>query len=259
VHSLTTGLDWMDKSLAGLFEKHNVPLSNARGCYSVPLAEHVIMSVLYFNRSVARLHSLRRAREWNRFPSPSTTNQRMVIVGYGDIAREVARVATQGMRMSIVGVRASATEESVDDLGTRVVPSSAMQKELAEADFVCLVLPKTPATHHLFNAEMIALLKPSCVVINIGRGSTVDEAALSEALHAGRIKGAALDVFDVEPLPASSPLWDLSDDRVLITSHNADITPDLWELASAQFMRFADKFVSENELPQYTTSLTRGY
>jgi phosphoglycerate dehydrogenase-like enzyme len=259
VHSMYTGVDWIDKSLSPLFEKHQVPLSNARGASSGPLAEHVILSILYFNRNVARMHALRRAKEWNRYSVSAAAKQRLVIIGYGDIAREVARKAINGLDMSVVGIDVAVKEEKVDALGARVVPTSAMPKELAEADFVCLVLPKLPTTHHLLSRELIALLKPSCVVVNIGRGSTIDEAALCDAIKNDRIKGAALDVFEVEPLPAASPLWTFDDDRVLLTSHNAYMTTDVWDQLATHFVGHAEKFVSEGTLPEYTTTLGRGF
>jgi phosphoglycerate dehydrogenase-like enzyme len=147
------------------------------------------------------------------------------LVGLGSIGRNVARHAAR-LGMRVIAVREhpkQAKPEFVD----QVLPPSALSEMLRVADYVVLAAPVTPATSRMIAAPQFAAMKPDGSLINVSRGPLVDEAALVAALSAGKIRAAALDVFDEEPLPADSPLWNL--DNLLITPHTAGMTDKLWE------------------------------
>lgn len=125
--------------------------------------------------------------------------------------------------MRVVATRRSATVPTSSKDGVTVLPSSDLPRLLAESDYVAVCVPATPETSPLLGTKELALMKPNAVLINIARGSVVDEKALIEALREGRIRGAALDVFAKEPLPPDSPLWDM--ENVLVSSHLSGSTP----------------------------------
>jgi phosphoglycerate dehydrogenase-like enzyme len=162
----------------------------------------------------------------------------------GAIGAEVARLASAfGMR--VLATRRSVTEPRTED-GVTLLPSAQLAQLLAESDYVVLAVPLTPETSPLIGARELALLKPEAVVINIARGNVIDETALVEALRDGRIRGAALDVFAKEPLPADSPLWDM--ENVLISPHLSGSTPYYDERAVEIFCDNLRRFLAGEPL-----------
>ena len=134
--------------------------------------------------------------------------------------------------------------------------SSAINELLAQSDFVVVAAPLTSETRGLMNAERIATMKPQAYLINVGRGPLVDEAALAEALRCRRIAGAALDVFNQEPLPAESPLWDL--DNLIITPHTASMTEKLWQRHFQLFLQNLRRYLAGEPL-LFTVDKKKGY
>ena len=166
-------------------------------------------------------------------------------------------VAPLGMR--VLGYRRSPVP-SPDDLGVEQLHGEAgLNQVLEESDFVVVVLPHTKHTVNFLRAEHFERMKKSAVLVNIGRGSTVHEGDLVEALQTGQIRGAALDVFEPEPLPESSPVWDLPDDKLLMTFHNADLGKKAFEEAAEQFVQLAQTYVESGKLPEYLVDLSKGY
>ena len=153
------------------------------------------------------------------------------LVGFGSIGSNVAKFAhTMGMRVIVVREHPGKTRpESVDE----EMPSSRLNDMLAQADFVVLSPPLTPATRGMIGSQQLAKMKSSAYLVNVGRGPLVNEEALINALRDRKIAGAALDVFDKEPLPEDSPLWGL--DNLLITPHTAGMDQRLWERHYALF------------------------
>jgi phosphoglycerate dehydrogenase-like enzyme len=147
----------------------------------------------------------------------------VVIVGIGAIAGELAK-RCQAFGMRVVGVSDSRTAAPHVDA---ILPRARLTQAAALADFLVILVPHSEATHHLIGKDVLESMKPDGVLINIARGDVVDEAALIEALRAGRIGGAGLDVFHTEPLPQDSPLWDLP--NVFITSHIGGMSEDYGE------------------------------
>lgn len=215
-------LRWIQSSSAGVEDlarpvlaELGIVLTNAGGVFDVGLAESVLGFLLSFTARI--IESARRAPgEWVSDPVRLLRGTLALVVGAGSIGTETGRL----LRSAGLRVRGIArTARPPDEMFESIAGPEALQEELALADHVVNVLPITPATRGLFDAAAFGAMKPSAVFVNIGRGATVDETALGEALRDGVIAGAALDVFEVEPLPAESPLWRMP--NVLVSPHRA--------------------------------------
>ncbi|HVC82855.1 MAG TPA: D-2-hydroxyacid dehydrogenase [Chloroflexota bacterium] len=220
-------LRWIQATSAGVgqfaarfgLDKSRIVVTTASGVHARPLAEFALMAMLMFGKGAFRLLADQRAHRWERYAGEELAARVVGIVGVGRIGREVARVA-RGLDARVIGTTRSVAGRPAGDLFLdRLVPTDELDAILGELDFLVLTCPHTPETEGLINAERLALLKPSAVLINLARGAVVDEPALIAALQAGRLAGAALDVVAQEPLPAESPLWDLP--NVLISPHSA--------------------------------------
>ena len=194
----------------------NVAVTTTRGIHAYPMAEFVMSCVLAFEKGVPRMLRSQRERRWDRFMVEELLGKTMVLLGVGEIGRGVARLA-KAFGIHTVGVgRREMRDEAVPELDEQL-SSAALPGVLGRADYVVASLPLTARTRGALNEEMFRAMKPSTVFVNVGRGRTVDEAALIRALKEGWIGAAALDVFEQEPLPTASPLWDLP--NVLISPH----------------------------------------
>jgi len=219
VHDVWAGLDHLP--LPELREKR-VVLTNARGVFSAALGEWVVGAILYFAKGFRRLVRDQMAGRWVPYHVDAIEGRTVGIVGYGDIGRAVAvRVRALGMR--VLGLtRHGPGAGRADELVERIFGPDERMRMLRQCDYVVITAPLTPETRGLIGAAEIAALKPDAVLINIGRGPVVSEKALIDALREGGIKGAALDVFDLEPVPEGHPYYGL--ENVLISPHSADRT-----------------------------------
>jgi phosphoglycerate dehydrogenase-like enzyme len=215
-------LRWIQSSSAGVEDlaspvlaERGIVLTNAGGVFDVGLAESVLGFLLAFSARI--LESARRAPgEWVSDPVRLLRGTLALIVGAGSIGTETGRL----LRSAGLRVRGLArTVRTPEDVFESMAGPDSLHEELALTDHVVNVLPVTPSTRGMFDAGAFAAMKPSAVFVNIGRGGTVDEPALIEALLGGVIAGAALDVFETEPLPAESPLWRMP--NVLVSPHRA--------------------------------------
>ncbi|MBB4774361.1 D-2-hydroxyacid dehydrogenase [Actinomadura livida] len=211
VHIASAGVDRL--LFPGLVESGTV-VTNSRGVFDEPIAEYVLGLVLTFAKDLHTTVRLQGERRWLHRETERVTGARALVVGTGPIGRAIGR------RLSAAGLAVSGagrTPRDADpDLGV-VHPMERLGEALAEADYVVLAAPLTPETRHMVDAAALARMRPSARLVNVGRGALVNEADLVEALRAGRIAGAALDVFEDEPLPESSPLWDMP--NVLVSPH----------------------------------------
>ncbi|CBZ30283.1 d-isomer specific 2-hydroxyacid dehydrogenase-like protein [Leishmania mexicana MHOM/GT/2001/U1103] len=215
IYSLTAGVDAyklseLKQELSGIL------FCNSQGCCSNILAEYVVFSMLYFNRLPWRLVTSKNERKWDPFSSIELSGQKVVIIGYGDIG-EACGAKAVALGMQVTGIRRSG-DKKTDKFGVMVRGNDALDESIREADFVVSVLPGTEHTRHFFGKALFAKMKPSAVFINIGRGMSVCEADIIEALKRGTIRAAALDVFEVEPLPEVLPFSVVDDDRPSVTS-----------------------------------------
>ncbi len=220
VHSLAAGVE---KMLFPALRDSTVPLTNARGVFKRSLAEFAVLGILHHFKQVRRLIDNQRAHRWDDFKVKSADGRVLGIVGYGEIGRECALLC-KGLGMRVHAMRRDPGKSLGDTLVDQVFGVEQLHALLADVDVLVCAAPLTPATHHLLGAAEFACMKSTAILINVGRGPVVDEAALVEALVHKRIAGAVLDVFETEPLPASSLLWDMP--NVLISPHCTDRTED---------------------------------
>lgn len=227
VHSKAAGVD--NLLFPELIESP-ILLTNGRGVFSASLGEFVLAAILYFAKDFRRMIRNQMASVWEPFDVQEIGGQTVGILGYGDIGRAVAS------RLRAMGMRVVATKrhvpESRDPLVDQFYKSEERREMIALCDYIVATAPLTEETRHMIGDAEFAVMKPTAVVINVGRGPVIDEAALLRALTANRIKGAGLDVFEHEPLPAGHPLYKL--ENVLLSPHCADHTAD-WQ---DQAMRF---------------------
>jgi phosphoglycerate dehydrogenase-like enzyme len=250
VHSRSAGVE---NILFPSLVEGPIQVTNARGAYSRSLAEWVMAAVLFFAKDFRRLLRSQGEGRWDPFDPEEVAGRTVGIVGYGDIGRAVARQA-RALGMSVVALRHRAGGEP-DGLAEVVGPAGLLGL-MGRADFVVVAAPITPDTRGLVGREAIAAMKPSAVLVNIGRGPVVDEAALVEALGARRIRGAALDVFDKEPLPEGHPFYRL--DNVLLSPHSADQVPGWREGAVDVFVDHVRRYLRGEPLPNRVDK-ARGY
>ncbi len=230
-----------------IFAAEDVAITTTSGIHATPIAEHCLAMMLAFNCNLPHYQRRQAAAEWDRsVPAADTLRgQTLGIVGFGAVGRELARLA-DCLGMTVVAMHRDLRELSdagryvepglgdpQGEIPTRLYPPQALASMLGVCDFVALALPLTTSTHHLVDTAILEAMKPNAMLINVARGAIVDEAALISALAAERIGGAALDVFEEEPLPASSPLWGL--DNVIITPHMSGNTLRYHEKAAALF------------------------
>lgn len=202
--------DWIRR--LGLVETP-ILVTNAAGMHARPLAEYVVFVMLYFARRWPRMAAEQRARHWQRCAIDTLEGKTLGVIGLGSVGRMVAKLARPfGMR--VVGTRRSGADADVDQAFT----PDRLDAVLAQSDYVVLSVPSTPETAGMIGARELARMKPTAVLINIARGTLVDEAALIETLRSGRLAGAALDVVSREPLASDSPLWEMP--NVLVTPHS---------------------------------------
>jgi phosphoglycerate dehydrogenase-like enzyme len=245
VHSRSAGLDTV---LFPELVKSAVPLTNGRGVFSQWLGEFGLGAILYFAKDLRRMIANQEAGRWEPFDIVEIAGQTVGIVGYGDIGRAVAqRVRAMGMRVLALK-RHAAAAQGADPLIERTFGPDERREMIAQCDYIVVSAPLTAETLGMIGEAEFAVMKPTAVVINLGRGPVIDEAAMVRALRGGRIKGAALDVFDNEPLPEEHPFWGMK--NVLLSPHCADHTPDWTAQAMrfflAQFRRFVEGQPLEN-------------
>ena len=209
----------------------DVVVTNSREVHGPVVAEHVMALIFALAKKIPQAAWLQQKRTWgqesiwNEGVHPQEiAGATLGLIGVGSIGGRVARMAS-ALGMRVIAVREHVEKETPDAVD-RVFPLRDLDQMLQLSDFVVIAAPLIPATQKLMNASRFAAMKPSAYLINVGRGPQIDEAALIDALRARRIAGAALDVFEREPLPADSPLWDA--ENLLITPHTAGLTEKLW-------------------------------
>ena len=207
----------------GLTERPDLVITTASGVHARPLAEFVVMAVLMFGKDLLRVQADQRRHHWERYAGEEAAGLVVGVVGAGRVGREAARLL-RGLDAHVVGVvRSVAGRVPADVHADEIVAVSELDAVLERLDVLVLATPHTPETAGLIDARRLALLPPRAIVVNIARGDVVDEAALAGALAGGRLRGAALDVFQTEPLPPESPLWDLP--NVIVSPHSASTAP----------------------------------
>ena len=221
IHTLAAGVESLPFDA---LRDSGITVTNSRGLYADALGEFAIAAMLWFAKDLRRLVRNQDARRWEPFDVEWLQGKTVAVIGYGGIGSAIGRRA-EAMGMRVIAVRRQ--EGDVDDA-------------IANADYVVLSTPLTPATRGLLNKSRIAAMQSHAVLINVSRGAIVDERALVDALREKRIRGAALDVFETEPLPPDHPLWAF--ENVLISPHSADHTSDAHERAMRFFLENLRRF-----------------
>lgn len=240
IHSLSAGVEMQ------LFPEllaSDIPLTNGRGVYARSLAEFALAAMLFFAKDLRRMVRQQEAARWEQFDVDMLQGRTLGIVGFGEIGRLTAEKA-RAFDMKIAAVRRRPAESN--PLVDRFYPLGELPAMLSIADYVLIGTPLTPETRGLIGARELAAMQPRAVLINVARGPVVDEAALLDALAHGRIRGAALDVFSEEPLPATHPFWRL--DNVLLSPHTADHTATWLEEAMEFFVGNFERFAGGQPL-----------
>lgn len=253
----TENLRWLHSFSAGVdhpaflaLQDRGVRLTHSAGAHTVPIAQTVALYILALSRDLPAWMDAQRRKAWERHDVEELPGRVLAVLGLGHIGAEVARLG-QALGMRTIGLRRSPR----GDEPCETWPIGRLNDLLDIADYVVLALPLNDESRHILNAAAIARLKPEAYVINIGRGALIDEPALIAALREGRIAGAALDVFEEEPLPAASPLWDLP--NVIVTPHNSGSTPGNDVRATEIFLDNLGRYVRgeplRNEMPMPDT------
>ena len=249
VHLLSAGIDGL---VVPPTAQGRVLLTNSRGIHGIPISEHVFALMLAFSRGLNQYGRNQTQRKWRQGQLTELRGKTLGIVGFGSIGREIARLgAAFGMRVLVVKRSPGAAAEV-----SRVVGPEGLEMVLKESDYLVLALPLTAESRRLLGARELELMKPSAILINIARGEIVNEEVLARALEQKVIAGAGLDVFEAEPLPPDSPLWQL--DNCIITPHCAALSPQYMTRATDLFCRNLDAYINGDPLPT-AVDLLRGY
>jgi len=264
---LARRLKWIHSTAAGVRQlmypelvRSGIAVTNASGVHTVPMAEHILGFLVALARCFPSALRYQLQRQWAQqeiwvqaLHPRELSGQVLLLVGLGRIGQELARrIRPLGMRVWAV-TRSGKGDQA---LAERILPASRLGEGLQEADYVVLAAPETPETYHMIGPQQLAAMKPSAFLINVARGSLVDEAALIVALRRRAIAGAALDVAEREPLPPDSPLWTL--DNVLITPHISAASESLWERQTELLLENLARWFSGRELLN-PVDLGRGY
>jgi phosphoglycerate dehydrogenase-like enzyme len=242
IHSLWTGVEGI---LTPEMLKHLATLTNGRGAFRWPLADWVAAAMLFFAFDIGRVVRQQEKRVWQPFISTSLEGRTLGVVGYGSIGGAAAvRARAFGMKIAALRRRPELLEN--DPVVDHGYAPGQIKDLMGVSDYLLLATPLTADTRGLIGEGELAAMKPSAVLINVGRGPVVDEGALIRALESGRIRGAALDVFDKEPLPAEHPFWRMP--NVLVSPHTADRVEGFLAPAFECFFENLDRFLKGEPL-----------
>lgn len=213
VQLTSAGFDRVDMEYA---RSHGIEVRNAGGVYSIPMAEHAVSGVLWLYKKARFFSENQAAHRWEKHRGLLELHGKTVaVIGCGSVGTECAKRFTAfGCR--VMGVDVAVRDDAAYDY---MLPLESMDGLLKETDVLVLTVPLTPETERLIDGRRLDLLPESAVIVSISRGRVIDEKALTERLLSGRLAGAVLDVFEQEPLPAESPLWDMP--NVVLTPHNS--------------------------------------
>jgi phosphoglycerate dehydrogenase-like enzyme len=240
IHSLWTGVEGI---LTPEMLAHPAPLSNGRGVFRWPLADWVTAAMLHFAFDLGRVIRQQQAGVWEQFVAGRLQGKTLGIIGYGSIGSAAAeRAKVFEMRIAALRRRSQAAGDLVD----QSYAPAQLNDLIAASDYLLAALPLTAETRGMIGAAQIAAMKPGAVFLNVGRGQAVDEAALIQALESGKIRGAALDVFRVEPLPAGHPFYKMT--NVLLSPHTADRVEGFLGPAVDAFLENMDRFLEGRPL-----------
>jgi phosphoglycerate dehydrogenase-like enzyme len=260
-------LKWIHSTSAGVGQlaypelcASQVIVTNASGVFSVPMAEHTIGLLLALARNLPDTVRQQDQKIWSQqrlWDKPQNLTElngaTLLIVGFGSIGREIAKRAS-ALEMKVIGV--TRTGQGDRAFAQKIVSVETLDEVLPLADYVVVATPETSDTRNIFDDKRFAKMKRGARLINLGRGSVLDEAALVRAMESGQLGGAALDVTDTEPLPAESPLWTAP--NLLLTPHTSAISNRLWQRETDLIVELLERWFAGRELFNLV-DLSKGY
>jgi phosphoglycerate dehydrogenase-like enzyme len=260
-------LKWIHSTAAGVAQlmypelrDSGIVVTNPSGVFSIPMAEHTMGLLLALARNFPDSVRHQDRSHWGQqdmWDKPQRftelNGQVLLVVGFGSIGRELAKRA-RAFDMRVWGVTRSGIGDAT--LAEKIFPASRLQDALPHADYVVIAAPETSETRRMIGAAQIACMKPGARLVNVGRGSLLDEAALIHALETGALAGAALDVTSVEPLPADSPLWKAP--NLFITPHTSAVSDRLWQRETLLLIDLLERWFDGRELFNQV-DFSRGY
>ena len=250
-------LKWVHSTAAGVAQlmypelrDSGILVTNPSGVFSVPMAEHTMGLLIALSRNFPDSVRHQDRSHWgqqNLWDQPQSltelNGQILLIVGFGSIGRELAKRA-RAFDMRVWGVTRSGKGDTTH--AEKILPASQLAEALPHADYVVIAAPETSETRHFFGAAQFASMKPGARLVNVGRGSLLDEHALIHALEKGALAGAALDVTPVEPLPPESPLWKAP--NLFITPHTSAVSDRLWQRETILLMDLLERWFDGREM-----------
>ncbi|TFE01840.1 D-2-hydroxyacid dehydrogenase [Jeotgalibacillus sp. R-1-5s-1] len=257
-HSLKWVQSWsagVDKHPLDEFQKRDIILTSANGVHAYPISETIFSLMLGWTRKINAYTRQQQSKTWHHAGLSLELHGKTVgLLGAGAIGKETAKIA-KAFGMTVKGFRRSGeNEEYFDEMYT----VDNLLEILPECDYVVITLPLTDETNQLFTSAHFSKMKESSFLVNIGRGEIIDESALTRALQTGEIAGAGLDVFEKEPLPEDSPLWEM--ENVMITPHTAGSTEHYNKRVIEDiFLKNAESFLDQQLLPVNLVDYDKGY
>ena len=246
-----------DHAVFQRFIERGILLTNSAGASAVPIAQTLIGGLLLLARGFSRWQRAQSRREWPPFSGREApvdlATQTLVVVGLGSIGCEIARLG-RSLGLHVIGVRRSPRRP--DDPVDEFVPPSRLHQVLPRADWLALACSLNDETRRLIDASAIAQLPQGAHVLNIARGEVIEEAALIDALRSGHVAGAYLDVFEVEPLPQNSPLWEQP--NVIVSPHSAGSARGNRARQAAYFLRNLERWARKEPLENVVTGVQPG-
>ncbi|PHS28507.1 MAG: dihydrofolate reductase [Alkaliphilus sp.] len=244
------GIDQVPK---GQIEERKIALTNNKGGYSIPMGEWIVLKMLEVYKNSFSFYKQQENKKWEmRKDVYELFNKKILFIGTGTIAKEAAK-RLSGFQVNICGV--NTTGRKVEHF-RECFKMGKLKEVIKEADVIVITIPYTEKTHHLVNAELLDLMKKNSVLINVSRGNIVDEVALLDSLNKDHFLGVALDVFEEEPLPKKSALWDFK--RVLITPHNSWMSEMRNERRYSTIYENMKRYADGSELIN-SVDLSKGY
>jgi phosphoglycerate dehydrogenase-like enzyme len=250
----TPGLRWVQGTAAGAGEQlkaaaltkaelNRITVTSASGVHAGPLAEFCLFGLLAMSKGMPRMRADQLAHHWDHYPVAELRGRTLLVLGLGAVGTEVARLA-KAFGMHTLGMNRRGSSDS-PDIDEAHHPTS-LDKLLPRADAIVVTLPLTDETAGMLDARAFARMKPATLLVNVGRGGVIDEVAMVNALRDHRLAGAVLDVFATEPLPKTSPLWDMP--NVVVSPHTTALSPHENKRIVALFVKNLRRYLDGKEL-----------
>ena len=258
IHSLSAGVDNICKCKNLNLPENKIVLTNAKGCFSQFLAEFGLFGILWHSKRADHWRNLQRQSKWEKGTVSFVGLKTLGIVGYGDIGYHIAKAAKSALNMKVIALKRDIKniDQEKKQYTDELVDFSGLEHLCKNSDYVISILPSTVETKGFFNKDVFVKMKPGSCFMNFGRGESVIEEDLVEALENKVIDAAVLDVFTPEPLPETSKLWKM--ENVFITPHSADNVDNLSQYSCEKWLKLFNEWKNGNEFSEIV-DIKKGY